>query len=75
MAKRQKAQQQQQQKQQYQQHTWVQVLLFAPAPATPAAVFRLEPKKPWNLQVELKLDPTCCTWTKNRTRHACWSAL
>eukprot|EP00966_Prymnesium_polylepis_P051779 1198943-Prymnesium_polylepis.2 len=18
---------------------------------------------------------TCCTWTKNRTRHACWSAL
>eukprot|EP00966_Prymnesium_polylepis_P139402 3221337-Prymnesium_polylepis.1 len=18
---------------------------------------------------------TCCTWSKNRTRHACWSAL
>eukprot|EP00966_Prymnesium_polylepis_P289123 6678164-Prymnesium_polylepis.1 len=20
-------------------------------------------------------EQTCCTWTKNTTRHACWSAL
>eukprot|EP00966_Prymnesium_polylepis_P106694 2469922-Prymnesium_polylepis.1 len=28
----------------------------------------------WLLQRVAHLK-TCCTWTKNTTRHACWSAL